>query len=262
MLARLRQRLRTEEGFGLIELLTAMVLLSIAIAALIGIFMAGAFSVARAGHQGTATVIIDRVFEYYRRAPWYDIRLVKSGPGSSGGVTDTDVTSDAQYTSTTQCNGCPAGSSSAVVDEDAGTSDEYGSASNPAHLGTEAVNNTSTCNTGLSGGSDASNPDKDPTAPITNCLSIAKVQGADGDYYRVYTYMKYACAAGTSGGGCTADYKSKVITVAVRLLNQAGTALSSTVSAGILAEQTATFSYGSYATQITCVSSDSCTSSG
>src|SRR5436309_1303108 len=115
MRKRLLRRLRNEEGFGLIELMIALVILSIAVAGLMGIFMAGAFSLARAGQRGTATVIMDRTFEYYRRAPWGAIRLVQHGPGSSGGRLDTSVTGDAQYS--TQCSGCPAGASAAYVDE-------------------------------------------------------------------------------------------------------------------------------------------------
>src|SRR5438128_2118168 len=145
MLQRLLRRLRTDDGFGLIELMISLVILSIAIAALMGIFLAGASSLARAGRRGTATVIMDRTFEYYRRAPWGDIRLVKHGVGNSGGVADGNVTGDGQYSS--QCSGCPAGASSAMVDEDVTYQDEFGS--DTAASPSKTPNNTGTCNTGL-----------------------------------------------------------------------------------------------------------------
>jgi hypothetical protein len=277
MYGRLLRRLREEEdGFGLMELLMSIVILSISIAALLGIFMTSAFSLARAGHQGTATVLLDRTFEYYHRAPWWDIRLVKHGPGNSGGVLDTNVTGDTQYNSTAQCNGCPAGSSTVIVDEDA-TTDTYG---NPSG----AANNSSTCNAGLVN----PDPNVDSTAPLTNCLAITAVRGADGFDYRVYTYMKYACITrkyeattkyGFTGGAdsviyngayytsskdantghtpsssptwwtlqvaCPVDYSTKIVTIAVRMLKDDGT-LANPTATGILAEQTVTLSFGSY----------------
>jgi prepilin-type N-terminal cleavage/methylation domain-containing protein len=280
MRKRLLRRLRNEDGFGLIELMIALVILSIAIAGLMGIFMAGAFSLARAGQRGTATVIMDRTFEYYRRAPWGAIRLVQHGPGNSGGRLDSNVTGDAQYS--TQCSACPAGASNSYVDESASTNDEFGSDTPSNGL---QPNNITTCNAGLT------NPDPniDSTAPITNCLAITTVNGADNKPYRVYTYMKYACiktpfdsthvyGSGDSvkyngsyyvssqnfnkgntppsalwwtlQGSCVPDYKTKVVTIIVRLLKADGVTLKDTANGGMLAKQTVTFSYASYTTGV------------
>jgi prepilin-type N-terminal cleavage/methylation domain-containing protein len=245
MIARIRRRLRCESGFGLIELLMTLVILSISIAGLLTIFLGSAYSLSRTGRQGTATVIMDRVYEYYRRGPWADIRLLKNGPGGSWGVEDANVTSDPVYT--TQCVSCPAGASSVLVDNnDSATApgpdppkgDWYGSTANPP-----AANNTATCNVAQGTG----DPDTDSTAPITNCLAEATVFGADNHPYRVYTYMKYACVAGTSGGSCTPDYATKIVTVIVRQLN-ANLGVADTSAAGILAKQTVVFSYGSFTT--------------
>jgi prepilin-type N-terminal cleavage/methylation domain-containing protein len=232
MIKRIRRRLGNESGFGLIELMITLVILSISIAALLSIFLSSSVSLARTGREGTATVIMDRVYEYYRRGPWADIRLVKSGPGGSWGATDSNVTGDTIYTG--QCSGCPAGTSTAIVDEDA-TADTYGNGTTP--------NNTATCNAAQGSG----NPDTDSTAPITSCLAEATVFGADGMPYRVYTYMKYACVAGTSGAACTPDYSTKVVTVVVRLLNH-NLAVADTSAKGVLAKQTVVFSYGSFTT--------------
>jgi prepilin-type N-terminal cleavage/methylation domain-containing protein len=234
MIARIRRRLRCESGFGLVELLMTLVILSISIAGLLTIFLGSAVSLGRTGREGTATVLMDRVYEYYRRGPWANIRLVKSGPGGSWGVTDGNVTGDTVYT--TQCVACPPGASSTIVDDDsAANGDTYGNGGSP--------NNTATCNPAQGSG----DPDTDSTAPITNCLAEATVFGADNKPYRVYTYMKYACVAGTSGGTCTPDFSTKIVTVIVRLLD-ADLAVADTSTKGILAQQTVVFSYGSFTT--------------
>jgi prepilin-type N-terminal cleavage/methylation domain-containing protein len=232
MITRIRRRLRKEDGFGLIELLMTLVILSISIAGLLTIFLGSAVSLARTGREGTATVIMDRVYEYYRRGPWADIRLVKHGPGNSWGVADTNVTGDSIYTG--QCSSCPAGASTVLVDEDATQDVDPNSG---------AANNSTSCNAAQGSG----DPDTDSTAPITSCLAEATVIGADSKPYRVYTYMKYACVAGTSGAGCTADYTTKIVTVIVRALNS-NLAVADTTSAGMLAKQTVVFSYGSFTT--------------
>jgi prepilin-type N-terminal cleavage/methylation domain-containing protein len=234
MIARIRRRLRSERGFGLIELLMTLVILSISIAGLLTIFLGSAYSLSRTGREGTATVIMDRVYEYYRRGPWSDIRLLKSGPGASWGVEDSNVTGDAVYTG--QCTNCPTNASSTIVDDNsAANGDTYGNAGNP--------NNTSTCNAAQGTG----DPDTDSTASITNCLAEATVFGADAKPYRVYTYMKYACIAGTSGGSCAPDFSTKIVTVMVRLLD-ANLAVADTTSKGVLAKQTVVFSYSSFTT--------------
>jgi prepilin-type N-terminal cleavage/methylation domain-containing protein len=235
MIARIRRRLRCERGFGLIELLMTIVILSISIAGLLTIFLGSAYSLSRTGRQGTATVIMDRVYEYYRRGPWANIRLVASGPGASWGVTDTNVTGDSVYTG--QCSNCPTNASSTIVDDDpAANGDTYGNAGSP--------NNTATCNATV--GEGGPSPDAS-TTPMTDCLAEATVFGADGKPYRVYTYMKYACVAGTSGSGCTPDFSTKVVTVIVRLLD-ANLAVADTSMKGILAKQTVVFSYSSFTT--------------
>jgi Tfp pilus assembly protein PilV len=203
-----------EDGFGIIEMIISLVVLTVGIAALFLVFAASSLSVARSGEHGTASVITDRIMEYYRRAPWGDIRLLKAS-----------VTAAPSLYST-QCSGCPVGASSAVVDEDAGSHD---------------TNNTSTCNAGDT----STDPNVDSTAPITNCLAATSVTGADGRSYEVYTYMHYAYAAGSSS---TVDYNTKVVTVIVRRFKSGGA-----VDTGvILAKTTATFNFQSYTTCIVC----------
>jgi Tfp pilus assembly protein PilV len=61
-----RARLRSEDGFGLIELLMAIVLLNIGILAIVAAFQSGAVSLRRASHISTASALADQQMEGYR----------------------------------------------------------------------------------------------------------------------------------------------------------------------------------------------------
>src|ERR1044071_7873114 len=63
---RVRARLRSEEGFGLIELLMAIVLLNVGILAIVAGFQSGAVSLRRASHISTASALADQQMEGYR----------------------------------------------------------------------------------------------------------------------------------------------------------------------------------------------------
>jgi len=71
----IRALARRQEGFGLIELLVSMVVLAIAVAALLTVFTAAARSLGRAGERGTATTLVERQLELYRKLAWGEIRL-------------------------------------------------------------------------------------------------------------------------------------------------------------------------------------------
>jgi type II secretory pathway pseudopilin PulG len=62
----MRRRLADEQGFGLIELVFAMLLLNVAILALVGAFQTSAVTIARAGSTSNGTVVADKVMEVYR----------------------------------------------------------------------------------------------------------------------------------------------------------------------------------------------------
>jgi type II secretory pathway pseudopilin PulG len=86
-------KLRREDGFGLIELITALVILNIAIFALFAMFQAGVLSISRAGRTSTAAVLAEKQLELYRSLLYQDI-----------GLNDTLVTaasSDSVHTSDT-----------------------------------------------------------------------------------------------------------------------------------------------------------------
>jgi Tfp pilus assembly protein PilV len=70
-----RVRLRSEEGFGLIELLMAMVMLNIGILAIVASFNSGAVALRRASHVSTASTLADQQMESYRALLYAQIGL-------------------------------------------------------------------------------------------------------------------------------------------------------------------------------------------
>ncbi len=67
-MSRLKTRLRAEEGMTLIELLIAMVVMSIGIAALVAGFSSGILSINHARLTSTAGSLADKQMELYRQA--------------------------------------------------------------------------------------------------------------------------------------------------------------------------------------------------
>jgi hypothetical protein len=240
---RLRATLEDEQGFGLIELTMSMIILAIGIAALLAVFGAGAFSLARSGHIGTASAILDQDVEYYHRAPWTSVHLVTTAvtPNPAAGGQNKGTTlaaSDNDYANQCGTAGCPgediATHSTVVVQNGDGN-------------GT-----VSTCGptTGTPG-----DPTYDSEVPPTWCAGIYDVTGPDSNLYRVYTYMTYGClttvAAGSTCVAAQTDYKTKIITLIIRLLAPDGTLKVPDVSGkpqsrGILAQQTFVVNYNSY----------------
>jgi type II secretory pathway pseudopilin PulG len=77
------RRLRSEEGMGLIELLAALALLTIALSALLSAFASSVKSLTRAGTEGTALTVADRQMEVYRTLP-YSCLALNAGSAPSG----------------------------------------------------------------------------------------------------------------------------------------------------------------------------------
>jgi Tfp pilus assembly protein PilV len=72
-------RLRTDEGgFGLIELVIALVVLNVGLLALVAAFNSGALALRRATQVSTASVIADRQMELYRGIKFSQIALVNA----------------------------------------------------------------------------------------------------------------------------------------------------------------------------------------
>ncbi|HEX6714596.1 MAG TPA: hypothetical protein VF066_14475, partial [Thermoleophilaceae bacterium] len=106
VLGRLRQRLRADEGFGLMELLMAMTILNIGILAIVAAFQAGALTISRASRTATATTVADKQMELFRAIPYGCV--YENSPPS-----DTTYTGDSAYdatfgiTSGTSCTSTP-----------------------------------------------------------------------------------------------------------------------------------------------------------
>jgi Tfp pilus assembly protein PilV len=83
--ASVRTRLRSQAGFGLLELLISMTLLNIAILALVAAFNSGAIALQRASRTSTAAALADTQMERYRALTYAAIAL------SSSAVATTDT---------------------------------------------------------------------------------------------------------------------------------------------------------------------------
>ena len=68
-------RLRTQEGFGLIELLVSMVMLNVGILAIVAAFNSGAVALRRASQISTAAALGDKQMELYRAIAYNAIVL-------------------------------------------------------------------------------------------------------------------------------------------------------------------------------------------
>jgi prepilin-type N-terminal cleavage/methylation domain-containing protein len=79
-------RLRGEKGFGLLELLMAMTMLSIGILALVAAFNSGTVALRRASQTSTAAALADAQMELYRALTYGAIQL------DSNAVNATDAT--------------------------------------------------------------------------------------------------------------------------------------------------------------------------
>ena len=94
-------RLRSQEGFGLIELLISMIMLNFGILAIVAAFNSGAVALRTAGAVSTASVIADKQMELYRALKYTEIAL------DSASVTTANT--DAKYQCDTANRIAPAG---------------------------------------------------------------------------------------------------------------------------------------------------------
>jgi type II secretory pathway pseudopilin PulG len=77
-----RVRLRSEAGFGLVELLMAMVMLNVGILAIVAAFNSGIFALNRASRISTASALADSQMELYRALTYSSIALDSTSLGS------------------------------------------------------------------------------------------------------------------------------------------------------------------------------------
>ena len=111
LLASVPTRLRSQAGFGLLELLISMTLLNIAILALVAAFNSGAIALQRASRTSTAAALADTQMERYRALTYAAIELSSTAVGA----TDTLYRNDAvlggnvanDITTSTGCTASP-----------------------------------------------------------------------------------------------------------------------------------------------------------
>ena len=105
---RLRARVSSEQGFGLVELLISMIMLNVAILALVAAFQSGAVALQRAGKLSTAAALADIQMEKYR-ALKYDVIALDVNSVNAVPTTDVYRTDTAYSVSqiTTTCTGTP-----------------------------------------------------------------------------------------------------------------------------------------------------------
>ena len=96
--------LRREDGFGLVELLIAMVLLNVGIVALLAAFISGSTAVRRASRLATASTLAETQLELYRALTYSAIALDPSSIPAS-----TPYTSDAAYSASQVTATCASG---------------------------------------------------------------------------------------------------------------------------------------------------------
>jgi type II secretory pathway pseudopilin PulG len=112
-LSRLRARLQGDDGFGLVELLVALMMLNIGLIAIMGAMISGTTAVRRASRLATASTLADQQMELYRGLTYAAIALDPTSiPATSPYTTDasysasqvTATCSSGAYTSYPQCN--------------------------------------------------------------------------------------------------------------------------------------------------------------
>ena len=106
----MRARLREQGGFGMIELLLAMVMLNIGLLAVVAAFNSGIVTLQRASHVTTASVLADQQMERYREITYANIRLDTAAATTADA--DTTYRSDTARTYptamvTATCTGVP-----------------------------------------------------------------------------------------------------------------------------------------------------------
>ena len=80
-------RARTQEGFGLIELIVSMTMLNVGILAIVAAFNSGALALNRAAEVSTASVVADKQMELYRALKYTQIALDTNAVTAANGNT-------------------------------------------------------------------------------------------------------------------------------------------------------------------------------
>jgi prepilin-type N-terminal cleavage/methylation domain-containing protein len=175
---------RCDEGFGLIELLIAMTILSIGLMAILATFTSSAISVNRSGHVNAAAVVADAQMETYRAMTYDDIGLDSTTFAALG----------ATYKADSACF-------------DSATSTDCTQAGSPATKKLIAPTGSNTCAT-INGWY--------ATTPCSPSRTVSGASSPDGYTYRIDTFIAQLAAVANAAGGNPAVRARKQVTIVVR----------------------------------------------
>jgi type II secretory pathway pseudopilin PulG len=190
-------RARDESGFGLIELLIAMVMLNIGILALIAAFSSGAFALRRASATSNGTAVADKVMEVYRGLRNCGIYLHGGTGNDVSGTPDGIPNSTSTFYSAYHGDSAAYGGIAYYSNASPSSTPLWATESTTATSYAPVPASSSSClPTGLS---------IDPTK------AVQLVTGPDGQSYTAFSYIWIVLA---TGSGATARY-TKEITITV-----------------------------------------------
>jgi prepilin-type N-terminal cleavage/methylation domain-containing protein len=109
---RIAHRFRREEGFTLIELMLAMVVLTVGILALVAAYSSGYVALNRATRVSSSTMLADSQMERFRALQYSAIQLNTSCGANC--AEDATYTADTSYSSANQITGCATTDSSCL----------------------------------------------------------------------------------------------------------------------------------------------------
>jgi type II secretory pathway pseudopilin PulG len=213
----MRRVVQEEEGFGLIELLFAMIVLNIGIFVLMASFQSGSLAVSGAASTTNGTVVADRVMEVYRGLRNCAIYLHASGTGTDNGTTGLP---DGVPKSTSSWYSGYQGDSRAYANTVNGVNQSaYFSYTTPPTSAPQWVTEYTPatgavpayCSTGFPAAAGSLSAFTTSTG-INPTQAVQKVTGPDGQSYPVFSYIVLLQASGT---GYTGGYV-KQVTVVVR----------------------------------------------
>jgi prepilin-type N-terminal cleavage/methylation domain-containing protein len=224
-------RIRSERGFGMVELLCAMAVMVVGLLAVFTMFQSGIVAVRRAGNQTTAAVLADSEMEKFRAVKYESIGLASAAVNAADAVYKGDIAYTTGSTATTtlsnavnasvtsiqvadgtafpSTNGFRIKIDSEIIRVTAGA----GSSTWTVTRGVDA-----TLATAHSSGATVSvvqrvDVNACGTAPCTNLVPTQNVTGADGRKYRVDTYATWTEVMNQGGAQGRA---LKLMTVVVR----------------------------------------------
>jgi Tfp pilus assembly protein PilV len=200
-------RAAEEEGFGLIELLFAMVMLNIGILTLVAAFQTGAVALARSSSVSNGAAVADKVMEVFRSLKSCQVYLnaptgggTDSGtPAVPNGIPNSTSSWYTRYATDTKAYGGPTISMFAYNTTTPQWVTNNSTYSNVTYTGITAAGSVCPAPTGMP----ADSPD--PTK------AVQYVKGPDGQKYPVFTYI---VVVQPSGASWTAGYV-KQVTVSV-----------------------------------------------